>query len=578
MNGIMSSPLNHTLLKPDDFLALVPGEVFYVSEYVHASRMLHLLKKNPEGKPLCYDLHEIKCSSDLLAFYDAKVALTIHDHCENHRVVNQTIHSLITSNDDQTLNQLLLCKHLQQSDGLLLWIFSIVPLDINNFLSDLQLSNVKHVDSNYDELTRLPNRTAFADRLLYAQSIAKRQSTSLAIVFIDLDGFKRVNDTYGHEAGDFVLVTISKRLVKLFRETDTIARFGGDEFCGIITDLNENVVPHKLLLRILETVSQDVVYQNVTHRVTCSIGVTFFPQSEDLAPDQLLRQADQAMYKAKQLGKNRFYFFDEELDRKERYQNSIIQEIEAAYKDNQFILYYLPKIDLKSDALIGVEALLRWKHPERGILNAAQFIDYIEKSSIATELFDWVIEESIDQLSIWEKKGLILSVSVNISIEHITSSGFIGRLKKILSLKPLERPSMLEFEIKESGKIDNFSDLTKALHICKRLGIEIAFDNFGSGYLSLSSFWQIPVGRIKIDPSFVRAMHNNADHQAIVKAAIGIGTGLGRQVVASGIESQDIADELLSYGCDEGEGFGIAPPMSSEDLSQWAHNWKLLHP
>lgn len=575
----MTELTNQPLIEADQLLNLLPSVVFCVSEDKTSERTLHFVSKDLSQLSTQNQSVSIASLSQLLDRFDDQGAESISDLFIKHRSIDQTVQFPVRLRDDSSgALRMIICKHLLHSNGDVLWLFSIFSIHQDNLSVDGVSESLGILASKLDELTKLPNRSMFADRLLYAQAISRRQSTSLAIIFIDLDGFKRINDIYGHEAGDFLLISLSKRLNELFRETDTIARFGGDEFCGLLTGLQKNTIPGYFLQRLLKMISEPVSYRNAILKVSGSIGVTLYPQLEDLAPDQLLRQADQAMYKAKQSGKNKFYIFDQALDQKERHENKLIEDIEISFRNNQFMLHYLPKINLKNDAIIGVEALIRWNHPERGVVNAAEFIDHINKSPIATELGDWVIEEALKQLFEWQNKGLKLSVSVNVSIEHIVSAGFIDKLEKLLSEYPLKKSGMLEFEIKETGRIGNFTEVKNALHACKNMGIEIAFDNFGAGYLSLSSLWQMPVGRIKIDSSFVRAMLSNSDHHAIVKAAIGIGVGLGRQVVASGIESQEIADELLLQGCNEGEGYGISRPMPGKDIPNWVLDWIKFHP
>ena len=579
MTDTITDLIEGPLIEAEKLLDWLPSVVFYVTEDQLSVRSLHIVSKDlrilsTENQPLV-----INSLNELLERFDDQSQISMGSLFEKHRSIGHSVQLPVRLKGDVSGDlRLVICKHVLQANGDLLWLFSIISLNQNSLLIEGVPQGLGIPASNLDDLTGLPNRSMFSDRLQCAQAASRRRSTSLAVVFIDLDGFKRINDTYGHEAGDFLLVSLSRRLKELFRETDTIARFGGDEFCGLLTDLQKDTIPGYFLQRLLKEIAEPILYRNALLKVSGSIGLTFYPQLEDLAPDQLIRQADQAMYKAKQSGKNKYYIFDQALDQKERKVNKLIEDIKDSFRNNQFILHYLPKINLKNNAIIGVEALIRWRHPERGTINAAEFIDFINSSPIATELGDWVIEEALKQSFKWQRQGLELSVSVNVSIDHIVSPGFIDKLKKLLSDYPLKKMGMLEFEIKEAGRIGNFTEVKNALYACKKMGVEIAFDNFGAGYLSLSSFWQMPVGRIKIDASFVRAMLSNSDNHAIVKAAIGIGTGLGRQVVASGIESREVAHELLIHGCHEGEGFGIARPMSGEDIPTWVMDWIKFHP
>ena len=461
--------------------------------------------------------------------------------------------------------KILFCKLHLVNEAQGTWYFFIQDLKIEESL----IKHISIVASKYDELTQLPNRTLFSDRLLHAQSFSKRKNTSIAILFLDLDGFKFINDEFGHEAGDFLLIETAKRLVKFFRESDTVARFGGDEFCAILTDLKEQKIPDGLINRLLEIIAKPLIYEGISISVTGSIGVTFFPQPETIGPDQLIRQADQAMYKAKQAGKNKCYIFDQKLDLKERQKNQLIEDITNGFENNSLLLYYLPKINLKTEKIIGVEALLRWNHPEKGLITAGDFIEHIEGSSISIYIGNWVLEQGIRKCQEFQKLGLNISVSINISLSHILSDRFCERLIKIVEEVGLINLSLLELEIRESGKIKSFISVNEQLHNLKKLGIGITFDNFGTGYMSLSYLWQIPVDRIKIDSSLVKDMLINKTDLAIVKASIGIVLGLGRDVVASGIETKAIANALIKQGCFEGEGYGIAKPMPENELMRW---------
>lgn len=550
----------------DDLVHKLPGAAFTI-EIKHSGE---ILLKNCFGfSELLGENNRIESSKlweKFVNLFDGETQSFLKDLLRSTYAKNTTIQRLALVEGKIPVEfKILFCKYQEIKPDKLCWYFYIHEFKID----DEVIKQLGMLNSKYDDLTKLPNRSLFSDRLLQAQKHAKRLKTSIAILFLDLDGFKSINDTYGHEVGDFVLKKIAERLNRFFRDSDTVARFGGDEFCAILRDLKSQNLPEGFLARLLDEISKSISYNNISFSITASIGITFFPQLDYLAPDQLIRQADKAMYKAKQSGKNQYSIFDEELDFKERQRNLLITEIKHALKNKQLDLYYLPKINLKTQKVIGVEALLRWQHPKKGLIAAADFIDKIDKSPVAINIGNWVLEEAIKKCIEFQKLNLNISVSVNVSLDHIATNNFFDRFSEILKKHELQDLSLLELEIRESGKIESFISVNERLHQLKSLGVGITFDNFGTGFLSLSYLWQMPVNRIKIDSSLVKDMLNNKTDLAIVKAAIGIGLGLERKIVASGIESQEIADALMTHGCFEGEGYAIAKPMPESDLMSW---------
>lgn len=435
------------------------------------------------------------------------------------------------------------------------------------------LKQLKYV-AHYDPLTGLPNRSIFTDRLLQTLARERRDPEGGAVLFIDLDGFKEINDQFGHEAGDALLIDVAKNMKSVLRETDTIARLGGDEFCAVLTGLSQHNFSQRMLDRLLQAIDTPISHEGNVLRVSGSIGVTFYPQLEELDPDQLLRQADQAMYQAKQLGKNRYYIFNQELDRKERQRNQTLQQIKQALDNNEFLLFYQPKINLRTKEVIGVEALIRWQHPTRGLLPAAEFLPLLNNHSLSIQIGEWVIEQVIEKLRVWRQAGIDLSISVNVSSNHLCSDGFIDFIRTALKQYPDLPDKKLEFEVREMNHLDNLPEMILRLGECNELGIGITFDNFGIGYLSLTCLWQLPAERIKIDQSFVKDMLSNHNDQAIVRAVISLANSFGRQVIASGIETDDVAKALLSQGCEMGEGYFIAKPMPADQVPTWLNSWQ----
>lgn len=426
--------------------------------------------------------------------------------------------------------------------------------------------------AHYDPLTGLPNRTLKALKLNSAICQSQRTKRSLAVAFIDLDGFKDINDHHGHDIGDELLISISERLKQALREGDTLARLGGDEFVAILTELERTEDAEIVLTRLLAAASGEVATSCGNVQVSASIGVTMFPQDASEA-DQLVRHADMAMYQAKQAGKNRFHYFDVVQDQSAQARMSIISGVQAALLYKQFVLYYQPKVNMRTGKVIGVEALIRWIHPERGLIPPLEFLPHIENHPVELELGDWVIAESVRQCGIWIKAGLRLKVSVNVSANQLQKVDFIQKLSKCLYLNPDVSPSDIELEILESAALANIQQTSEVLHACCKLGVGIALDDFGTGYSSLSYLRQLPAELIKIDQSFIRDMLEDVDDLAIVEGVVGLAASFRRNVIAEGVETEAHGDALLALGCDLAQGYGIARPIPPSVFETWLSEW-----
>lgn len=425
--------------------------------------------------------------------------------------------------------------------------------------------------AHYDPLTGLPNRTMKALRLNQAISLSKRSGRPLAVIFIDLDEFKTVNDEHGHDVGDELLVKLSQRLSRALREGDTLARLGGDEFVAILSELEKPNDVETILNRLLAAASEKVATTCGEVQVSASIGVTLFPQDASDA-DQLLRHADMAMYQAKLAGKNRFQYFDVDQDRAAQKRIDVIADVKAALTDHQFVLYYQPKMDMRKNQVIGVEALIRWMHPERGLIPPLDFLPHIENYPVEIELGDWVIDEAIKQCGIWKNAGLNLTISVNVGANQLQQTDFAAKLARCLNLNPDVPPSLIELEILESAALKNIQETSDILHSCRNLGVGIALDDFGTGYSSLSYLRQLPAEWIKIDQSFVRDMLADPDDLSIVESVIGLAHSFRRKVIAEGVESHEHGAALLSLGCDFAQGYGISRPLPALALEAWLEN------
>jgi len=428
--------------------------------------------------------------------------------------------------------------------------------------------------AHYDPLTGIPNRRLLADNMSQAIARARRHGRSLAVCYLDLDGFKPINDQYGHAAGDAMLVEIANRLKQVLRVEDTLARLGGDEFVLILADLNQKDEIVAVLERVLTAVNSEVHLGNhITVRLSASIGVTLFP--DDAAdPDTLLRHADQAMYLAKESGKNRYQLFDPEHDRQVQSHRDEVLRLTEALERGEFRLHYQPKVDLVSGHVFGAEALIRWQHPERGLLPPGEFLHHLNGTELEIAVGEWVIETVLEQIERWRALGLELTVSANVSADHLLKSNFAERLGLMLERHPQSPPGSLELEILETAALADIEQAVNTLNRCRQLGIGFALDDFGTGYSSLAYFRSLPVEMLKIDQSFVRHMLEDPDDLGLVEGVIRLARAFNRKVIAEGVETLEHGALLLHMGCQRAQGYGIARPMPSEQLADWAARWQ----
>lgn len=423
--------------------------------------------------------------------------------------------------------------------------------------------------AHYDLLTGLPNRFLLSDRLRMAMSRAKRSGEILALLFLDLDGFKEVNDTYGHDMGDRLLVLLSGAMASVLREEDTLARMGGDEFVMVLPGLanQESVVP--VLQRLSAAIVNPVVVSDIELMVSASIGVALYPLAEEVDADQLIRQADQAMYQAKLLGKNRYHFFDQVRDQSLRHKNSQIARLEVALRDEEFELYYQPQVNLTTQELVGFEALIRWNHPQEGVIAPGMFLPAIEHHYLMVKIGEWTIAQALMQLQAWSGQGINLPISINLSAIHLQQNDFMDRLHQLLDQYPKVDPKLLHFEVLETSALENIVQVQSIISGCQTLGIPFALDDFGTGYSTLESLKQLPVTTLKIDKSFVQNVHSDPNNLLILEAVMGLAKAFKKQVIAEGLEDLSNAELLLSYGCELAQGYAIAKPMPAVDVLRW---------
>ena len=428
--------------------------------------------------------------------------------------------------------------------------------------------------AHYDELTGLPNRVLLADRLQQAMVQSKRRGTRVAVAYLDLDGFKAINDRHGHEMGDRLLIDIATRLKLALREGDTIARLGGDEFAAVLVDLNDVNQSLSLIDRLLELASHPTVLDDITLKVTASMGVCFYPQGDDTDADQLLRQADQAMYGAKLAGKNRYQLFDDEHDRLLRAKNDSIGCIRQALVQQEFVLYYQPKVNLHTGEVVGAEALIRWQHPERGLLAPGAFLPAIEGHALSIAVGEWVIGTALQQMDTWSKQALHLPVSVNIAAHHLQQANFVERLTSLMAAHPQLPYGHLELEVLETTELEELDTVVQVMRECAQLGVQFALDDFGTGYSSLAYLKRLPAQTLKIDQCFIRDMLDDPEDRAIVEGVLGLARAFRRKALAEGAETAAHCEMLLQLGCDLAQGYGIARPMPAEQMPQWCANWR----
>ena len=421
----------------------------------------------------------------------------------------------------------------------------------------------------HDVLTGLPNRILLADRFERALSSAARQGTLLGVCIMDLDNFKPVNDSYGHTIGDQLLVQVAERLNLSIRSMDTVARLGGDEFALLLCDITDTDEMDHILQRILASVAAPYAIDGTAIHVSASIGVAVYPVDE-ADSDTLLRHADQAMYIAKQSGRNRIHWFDVAHDKQTQVSHQTLARVRHALQNRELTLHYQPIVNLRTGAVAGMEALLRWQHPERGLVAPLDFLPWIEQSDLIVDIGEWVIDEALRQCAEWAASGHVWPVSVNIAARHFQAAGFFEHLKAALLRHPDAQPHCLDIEIVESATLGDLDQVRHRIHACQALGVTFSLDDFGTGYSSLSYLKRLPADTLKIDQSFMHDILDDADDLAVVQAVIGLAATFNRRLVAEGMETSEHAVLLLRLGCECAQGHGIARPMPAAEIPAWA--------
>ncbi|WP_448188708.1 bifunctional diguanylate cyclase/phosphodiesterase [Azospirillum sp. sgz301742] len=425
-----------------------------------------------------------------------------------------------------------------------------------------------HYLAHYDTLTGLSNRTLLQDRLEQAITAARRSNGTVAVLFLDLDHFKVINDSLGHTTGDAVLKDVARRLQQTLREVDTVGRLGGDEFIIVLPDAGTAADVARTAARILDCVCEPMRIKERDFTISPSIGISLFPaDGED--GERLIKNADAAMYQAKAAGRHAFRFFTPSMDAQLNERLNLEANIRRALDLGEFRLHYQPQIELGSGRVTGLEALIRWAHPELGMVPPARFIPVAEESGQITAISLWVLDEACRQAKLWQAEGLpIQRVAVNISALQFRTADLPGQVSAALSRHGLP-PWCLEVEVTEGALIRNVDMAILILKSLKEMGVKISIDDFGTGYSSLSYLQRFPVDTLKIDRSFVNEVSNDQHDAAIVKAIIGLGSSLGLNIIAEGVETEQQLDFLRDAGCHSGQGYLFSPPIPAEDASRF---------
>ena len=455
------------------------------------------------------------------------------------------------------------------------YVSSIMAYEASTMIID-QTSNLREQtavlehkashEATHDALTDLPNRVLLRDRLDQALHSAIRENKKLSLFFIDIDNFKEINDTLGHFSGDRLLKQVALRLQGVVRQSDTLARLGGDEFAILLPNINAKEDVHTVLHKIQNAFLTPFVLEGLKLEVQASIGVTVSPEhGKDV--DSLMQRSDVAMYAAKQDNK-RFTIYSTELDKHSPHRLTLMGELRQAIENDELVLHFQPKIDAKSNHIIGVEALVRWQHTQHGFMPPDDFIPLAERTSLIKPLSVWVLKRALNQTMKWHNSGLKLTVAINLSPTTLLDTDLPDIITGILAVHSLP-PQYITLEITEGSII---KDPDRAMEILIRLtdmGMKISIDDFGTGYSSLAYLKKMPASEIKIDKSFVMDMLDNENDAVIVRSIIDLGHNLGMKVVAEGVEDEETNVQLKSLGCDVLQGYYFSKPLSCDDLTQW---------
>ncbi|MGZ4990879.1 MAG: putative bifunctional diguanylate cyclase/phosphodiesterase [Methylobacter sp.] len=422
-----------------------------------------------------------------------------------------------------------------------------------------QLDHLVH----HDALTDLPNRILLNDRLAQSIALASRQGEQLAVMFMDLDRFKYINDSLGHGIGDKLLLSVAQRMMSCVRHSDTISRQGGDEFVVVLHSIERAEDAAFSAQKILGALALPHSIDQHDLHISVSIGISIYPDDGRDA-ETLIKNADTAMYYAKESGRNNYKFFEQDMNTLAVERQTVEANLRRALERQEFVLYYQPKVNLHNGAIVGVEALIRWQHPELGLLLPKQFVPIAEDCGLILPVGRWVLREACLQARIWQQAGLPpITIAVNTSALEFRDKTFLENIRAILKEACLE-PRYLQIELTESVLMRDAESAYSVLHELADLGVKLAIDDFGTGYSSLSYLRRFPIDTLKIDQSFVNQMTSNPEDATIVSAVISMGTSLKKQVIAEGVETPEQSAFLHAQHCDEGQGYYFGRPMTAE--------------
>lgn len=471
--------------------------------------------------------------------------------------------------NNETYPQLLAISEIKNTDG---DTVNYVGVFYDTTQQEAQKKQLIYL-AYYDSLTNLPNRKSLMDRIEAAMEKTQRSNNYIALIFIDIDDFKVINDLHNHKTGDDLLIQASHRVKNLIRETDTLARLGDDEFVILLEGLRHPYDYKKVIDKIYANLKKPLIIDSHEFFITISAGVSFYPQKIPIGATALLSQADQAMYKSKMAGKNQYALFDVVLDLEIRKQESLIKGIKSSIKNNELKLYYQPKVNLKTGKILGLEGLIRWEHPKKGLLLPNQFLPQIKNDTFSFELLEFTLKAALDQIQSWTKIDDQLTISINISALQLEQDNFFKKLTNIVKPYSKNIYNRLELEILESSVINTFELTSNIIKKCNKIGIEFSLDDFGTKYSSLNYLVNLPFRYMKIDTDFIRNILVNERDTKILRAIIDIAKAINVMVIAEGVETQEHINHLINLGCDLGQGFAISEALPADRFPEWYQSW-----
>jgi diguanylate cyclase (GGDEF)-like protein len=418
----------------------------------------------------------------------------------------------------------------------------------------------------HDALTGLPNRTLFADRVVQALAAARRDEVDVALLLMDLDRFKEINDTLGHQSGDLLLRELGRRLRKILRASDTVARLGGDEFGLLLREVRDRQAVDDVVAKVQAEVQRPFFLQGLPLAVESSIGVAMFPR-DGADVETLLQRADVAMYVAKRANEP-YRLYEASQDEHDPERLRLVGELRRAMDQRELSVYYQPKADLRTEAVVGTEALVRWIHPSRGVVPPDEFVPLAQRTGLIMPMTMYVLEEAIRQCAVWQRQGVHLATAVNLAPKTLAETELPTEIERLLDLYGVA-PGYLSLEITETTIMHDPFRALATLRRLNEMGIRLAIDDFGTGYSSLSYLKRLPVHEVKIDKTFIMNMVDDADDAAIVRSTIDLARNLGLEVVAEGVETEEVRRQLIALGCDVMQGYHLSRPLPPDEIARW---------